>query len=68
MQLRCTNAGGTPALLYNADVGILISAGEASGELYGALLIKALRNCDPSLEFFGVGGDRMRAAGCDRVV
>ena len=49
-------------------MGILISAGEASGELYGALLIKALRNCDPSLEFFGVGGDRMRAAGCDTVV
>src|SRR5205807_1385568 len=44
------------------------SAGEASGELYGAQLIKALRNCDPSLEFFGVGGDRMRAAGCDAVV
>jgi len=49
-------------------VRILISAGEASGELYGAQLIKALRNCDPSLEFFGVGGDRMRAAGCDAVV
>jgi lipid-A-disaccharide synthase len=49
-------------------VRILISAGEASGELYGALLIKALRNRDPSLEFFGVGGDRMRAAGCDTVV
>jgi lipid-A-disaccharide synthase len=49
-------------------VRILISAGEASGELYGALLIKALRSRDPSLEFFGVGGDRMRAAGCDAVV
>jgi len=49
-------------------VRILISAGEASGELYGAQLIKALRSCDPSLEFFGVGGDRMRAAGCDAVV
>jgi lipid-A-disaccharide synthase len=49
-------------------VRILISAGEASGELYGEQLIKALRNRDPSLEFFGVGGDRMRAAGCDTVV
>ena len=47
---------------------VLISAGEASGELYGAQLIKALRNRDPSLEFFGVGGERMRAAGCDTVV
>jgi len=47
---------------------ILISAGEASGEMYGAQLIEALRRRDPSLEFFGVGGDRMRAAGCDTVV
>jgi len=47
---------------------ILISAGEASGEMYGAQLIDALRRRDPSVEFFGVGGDRMRAAGCDTVV
>jgi lipid-A-disaccharide synthase len=49
-------------------VRILISAGEASGEMYGAQLIEGLRRRDPSLEFFGVGGDRMRAAGCDTVV
>jgi len=48
-------------------VRILISAGEASGELYGAQLIQVLRSRDPSLEFFGVGGDRMRAVGCDTV-
>jgi len=54
--------------LYNAPVLILISAGEASGEMYGAQLIEALRRRDPSLEFFGVGGDRMRATGCDTVV
>ena len=47
---------------------ILISAGEASGEMYGAQLIEALLRRDPSLEFFGVGGERMRAAGCDTVI
>jgi lipid-A-disaccharide synthase len=47
---------------------ILISAGEASGEMYGAQLIEALRRLDPSFKFFGVGGERMRAAGCDTVV
>jgi lipid-A-disaccharide synthase len=36
--------------------------------MYGAQLIEALRRRDPSLEFFGVGGDRMRAAACDTVV
>jgi len=42
--------------------------------MYGARLIEALRQReasrrgDPSLEFFGVGGERMRAAGCDTVI
>ena len=49
-------------------VRILISAGEASGEMYGTQLIEALLRRQPSLQFFGVGGDRMRAAGCDTVV
>ena len=47
---------------------LLISAGEASSELYGAGLIEALRRRIPDLECFGVGGDAMRAAGCDTVV
>jgi len=52
-------------------VRILISAGEASGEFYGAELMQALRRqlaeCSPtsSPEFFGVGGDLMRDAGCE---
>ncbi len=96
--------------LYNALLRILISAGEASGEMYGAQLIEALLRAastkhegtaagcpaeqssaaaaskNPAelrsagqpgaavptqavpLTFFGVGGDRMRAAGCDTVV
>jgi len=53
---------------YNAPVRILISAGEASGEMYGAQLIEAMRRANPSREFFGVGGEKMRAAGCDTVV
>jgi len=47
---------------------LLISAGEASGENYGAHLIAALKKRDPALECFGVGGERMRAAGCRLVV
>jgi lipid-A-disaccharide synthase len=94
---------------------ILISAGEASGEMYGAQLIEALRKkyvgtaapgclgersspvsseqkpaelrsartsqrpvptqalgqpgtAVPTLSFFGVGGERMRAAGCDTII
>jgi lipid-A-disaccharide synthase len=36
--------------------------------MYGAQLIEALHRRDPQLEFFGVGGERMRTAGCDTVV
>ncbi|MGI9104208.1 MAG: lipid-A-disaccharide synthase [Terriglobales bacterium] len=47
---------------------ILISAGEASGETYGAQLMAALKEREPSLGCFGVGGERMRATGCKIVV
>ncbi|HEY6763272.1 MAG TPA: lipid-A-disaccharide synthase [Candidatus Sulfotelmatobacter sp.] len=49
---------------------ILISAGEASGEMYGAQLIEAVRRhaAGSRIEFFGVGGEGMRAVGCDTVV
>ena len=47
---------------------LLISAGEASGEMYGAGLIEALRRRLPQLEVFGVGGEAMRRAGCQTVV
>jgi lipid-A-disaccharide synthase len=53
---------------YNVSLRILISAGEASGEMYGAQLIESLRRREPGLHFFGVGGERMRAAGCETVV
>jgi lipid-A-disaccharide synthase len=36
--------------------------------MYGAQLIHALRRRLAGLEFFGVGGERMREAGCDTVI
>jgi len=36
--------------------------------MYGAQLIEALRRRVPDLECFGVGGERMQAAGCELVV
>ena len=47
---------------------IFISAGEASGERYGAMLIEAVRARFPEARFFGLGGIAMEAAGCERIV
>jgi lipid-A-disaccharide synthase len=46
----------------------LISAGEASGDLYASLLARELRRLWPDAEFFGCTGPRMRDAGVRTVV
>jgi lipid-A-disaccharide synthase len=47
---------------------ILVSAGEASGDLYAARVVEALRALHPEAEFFGVAGPRMQAAGVRAIV
>ena len=44
---------------------LLIVAGEVSGDMHAALLLEALRRHDPAVRAFGVGGDRLRAAGME---
>ena len=44
---------------------ILILAGEASGDLHGAILAERLRALRPDLALLGTGGTRMRAAGVE---
>ncbi|TKJ32036.1 lipid-A-disaccharide synthase [bacterium (candidate division B38) B3_B38] len=44
---------------------ILIISGEASGELHGAELVRAIRKLSPDTQFFGVGGEQMRQAGVE---
>jgi lipid-A-disaccharide synthase len=46
----------------------LLSAGEASGDTYGAQLVEALRQLAPEANFFGMGGEKMGTAGCDLLV
>src|SRR3990167_7753970 len=42
---------------------IFIMAGEASADLHGANLVKSLLELSPELEFYCVGGPKMRGAG-----
>ena len=44
-------------------IKILLSAGEASGDLHAAALTKAILALEPTAEIYGMGGEAMRAAG-----
>ena len=47
---------------------IFIVAGEASGDLHGADLARALRTLDPEVTLIGMGGEQMRQAGVTLIV
>jgi len=47
---------------------VMIIAGEASGDQHSARLVEAVHAVDPSVEFFGIGGESMRKAGVEIIV
>ena len=42
---------------------IMIVAGEASGDMHGASLVREMLKIDPSLNFYGIGGNKLQEAG-----
>ena len=46
---------------------ILVSCGEASGDLYAGALAASLRGLEPGVRVLGLGGDRLAAAGGELV-
>ncbi len=44
---------------------VLIVAGEASGDLHAANLIHQIKNIQPQIKFFGLGGNRLKQEGLD---
>lgn len=42
---------------------VMIVAGEASGDLHGSFLVREMLAINPSLHFFGIGGNKMKEAG-----
>ncbi|WP_347710809.1 lipid-A-disaccharide synthase [Geotalea sp. SG265] len=49
-------------------IKIMISAGEASGDMYGAMVAREIQALNPQARFIGMGGPGMRAAGVETVV
>ncbi|MBM3213636.1 lipid-A-disaccharide synthase [Candidatus Poribacteria bacterium] len=47
---------------------ICVCSGESSGDLHGAALVGAIRQQEPNASVFGMGGDKMRAAGVELVI
>lgn len=44
---------------------VMFSAGEISGDLHASFLLKELKKLLPGVYFFGMGGEKLSAAGCD---
>ena len=44
---------------------VLIVAGEASGDLHGAKLVKAVKRLEAGISFYGIGGPKMAEAGVE---
>lgn len=42
---------------------VMIVAGEASGDMHGASLVREMQKMDPSLNFYGIGGSKLQEAG-----
>jgi lipid-A-disaccharide synthase len=58
----------TGSIVNPPNPRIFLSAGEASGDHYGAQLIAEVRSRHPHAGCFGLGGKEMEAAGLNRIV
>jgi lipid-A-disaccharide synthase len=46
---------------------LMIISGEASGDLHGSGVVKELKKLDKDIDIFGIGGNKMQAAGMELV-
>lgn len=49
--------------IKNASKKILVVCGEASGDLHAANLVSAIKDINPDIQFFGLGGEKLKSEG-----
>lgn len=49
----------------NQEKTVMIIAGEASGDMHGATLVREMLKCNPALKFYGIGGNKLRREGVE---
>ncbi len=47
---------------------VIIMAGETSGDMHGAKLVKAMLAKNPKLTFYGMGGEALQSAGVKKII
>jgi len=68
MPMEVTNENtNTGNVLTGRRKSIMVVAGEDSGDIHGADLIRAIKRQEPQVRFFGMGGHRMREAGMEMI-
>ena len=46
---------------------IMVVAGEASGDMHAAALVRALKRINPNFKYYGVGGEKLRGEGVELI-
>jgi lipid-A-disaccharide synthase len=54
--------------LVSGKKEIMIVAGEASGDLHGSSVVKAVRGLDPEIHVYAMGSEQMRRAGAEILI
>jgi lipid-A-disaccharide synthase len=57
-----------PSADASSDAHVMVVAGEASGDLHAANMVRAMRRMAPGLQFSGMGGCALREAGVEILV
>jgi lipid-A-disaccharide synthase len=67
-ECRVPNADPAPSSVVRPPSSLLVVAGELSGDMHAAHVVRELKQRRPDLHVFGIGGDHLRAEGMEILV